>query len=60
MKDEKNISNNISKRYNMTRYYRTRAEAEANRTRRGERIYYEPGYGYYIIRPKKREWWDLF
>ncbi len=45
--------------YNMTRYYRTRGEAEGNR-RKGERIYYEPGCGYYIVRPKKRQWWDLF
>lgn len=40
------------------RYYRTRSEAEAKR-QRGDRIYYKPGYGYYIVRPKKRDWWNI-
>ena len=43
----------------MTTYYRTRREAEAVR-RKGDRIYYEPGMGYYIRRPKKRDPWSLF
>ena len=42
------------------RYYRTLAEAEQHR-RKGERIYYKPGYGYYIVRPKKRrKFWNFF
>lgn len=41
------------------RYYRTRKEAEAKR-RKGERIYYTPGKGFYIVRPKKRSSWDFF
>lgn len=40
------------------RYYQTRSEAEAKR-QRGDRIYYKPGYGYYIVRPKKRDWWNI-
>ena len=40
-----------SKQKHMT-YYRTRQEAESHRTRKGERIYYEAGKGWYIIRPK--------
>lgn len=43
----------------MTRYYKTRSDAEDKR-RKGDRIYYEPGKGYYIVRPKKREWWEIF
>ena len=38
------------------RYYTTRREAEAKR-RKGERIYYAEGLGYYIVRPKQRKWW---
>ena len=41
------------------RYYQTRSAAEENR-RKGERIYYKPERGYYIVRPKKRNWWDIF
>jgi len=36
------------------RYYGTRSEAESKR-RKGERIYFKPGYGYYIVRPKQRD-----
>ena len=35
-------------------FYKTRAEAEKNR-RRGERIYYKKGKGYYRRRPQPRE-----
>lgn len=37
-------------------YYKTRREAEDNRNK-GERIYYLPGHGYYIVRPKN--WRDV-
>ena len=41
-------------------YYTRRDEAEATR-RKGDRIYYEPGAGYYIVRPHKRkDPWDPF
>ena len=49
-----NFENTESKQNDMT-YYRTRQEAEAHRTQRGERIYYEAGKGWYIIRPQSRE-----
>lgn len=38
-------------------YYSTKKEAEKRR-RKGERIYFAPGLGYYIVRPKKRSFWD--
>lgn len=41
------------------RYYRTWEDAEAHR-RKGQRIYYKPRNGYYIVTPKKRAWWDIF
>jgi len=41
------------------RYYDTRSDAESKR-RKGERIYYKAGEGYYIVRPKKRDWWNIF
>lgn len=37
----------------MPTYYPTWQEAESYR-RKGEKTYYEPDYGYYIVRPKKR------
>lgn len=42
-------------------YYKTWAEANSKR-RKGDRIYYTPGrgLGYYIVRPKKRDIWDIF
>lgn len=41
-------------------YYRAWAEANAVR-RKGDRIYYDPYLrAYYIVRPKKRAWWDIF
>jgi len=42
------------------KYYRTLAEAERHRGK-GERIYYKPEYGYYIVRPRKRKrsFWDF-
>jgi len=45
----------------MVRYYRTWAEANSKR-QKGDRIYYQPGagYGYYIVRPKRRNIWDVF
>jgi hypothetical protein len=43
----------------MTRYYPNWAEANSRR-QKGDRIYYEPGAGYYIVRPKKRNIWDRF
>jgi len=50
-----NFKNINSKQNCMANFYRTRQEAESHRTRRGERIYYKAGYGWYIIRPKYRE-----
>lgn len=42
----------------MVRYYRTWAEADSVR-QKGDRIYYTPGKGYYIVRPQKRaSIWD--
>jgi len=53
---EKSINfENIDPKQDYMTYYRTRQEAEAHRTRKGERIYYEAGKGWYIIRPKYRE-----
>ncbi len=37
----------------MPTYYPTWQEAESYRQKE-EKIYYEPDYGYYIVRPKKR------
>jgi len=48
-----NFESVVSKQDNMT-YYKTRQEAESHRTRTGERIYYEAGKGWYIIRPQNR------
>ncbi len=39
-------------------YYTRRTEAEAVR-RKGDRIYYEPGMGYYIRRPRRKDPWSL-
>ena len=41
------------------KYYKTRNEAEDKRTR-GGRIYYKPGKGFYIVKPKKRNWCNIF
>jgi len=41
------------------KFYQTRNEAEDER-QRGERIYYKPGHGYYIVKMEKRDWWDIF
>ena len=57
---EQNNENSIkseviaTKQNYMVTYYRTRQEAESHRTRKGERIYYEAGKGWYIIRPQNR------
>ncbi len=39
-------------------YYTRRDEAEATR-RKGDRIYYEPGAGYYIRRPRRKDPWEI-
>jgi hypothetical protein len=40
------------------RYYETRKEVEAAR-RRGERVYYKPGKGYYLIKLRDRKsFWE--
>lgn len=41
------------------KFYKKRFEAEKNR-RKGDRIYREPGEGYYIRRPqsRKKSWFD--
>ena len=39
-------------------YYKTRIETEAKR-QKGERIYYEPTKGYYIVKLKVRDWWNV-
>ena len=41
------------------RYYQTRNEAESERNK-GERIYYKLGEGFYLVRPKERDWWNIF
>lgn len=41
------------------RYYKTWQDAESHR-QKGDRIYLDPDYGYYIVRPKKRNFWDIF
>jgi len=38
-------------------FYTTKREAESAR-RKGDRIYFVAGVGYYIVRPKKRGWFD--
>ena len=38
-------------------YYTTKKEAEKHR-RKGDRIYFAPTLGYYIIRPQKLGFWD--
>jgi hypothetical protein len=40
-------------------YYTRKDEAEAVR-RKGDRIYYQAGLGYYIVRPRRRDPWDFF
>jgi hypothetical protein len=40
-------------------YYKTKREA-INLRRKGDRIYYEPEKEFYMIRPKKRDFSDLF
>jgi hypothetical protein len=41
-------------------YYTRRDEAEAVR-RKGDRIYYDPELGYYIVRPqRRRDSWGFF
>ncbi len=42
--------------YKGRRYYTTRREAEQRR-RKGERIYFARGLGYYIVRPQSNSWW---
>ena len=39
-------------------YYTRRDEAESTR-RKGDRIYYEPGAGYYIRRPQRKDPWEI-
>lgn len=39
----------------MTFYFQTLEDAESRR-RKGEKIYYKPGYGYYIVKLRKRDW----
>ena len=41
------------------KYYQTRSEAETEREK-GERIYYKAGEGFYLVRMKKRDWWNIF
>lgn len=43
----------------MTKYYKSWAEANSKR-QKGDRIYYQPGNGYYIVRPRKGNIWDRF
>jgi len=38
-------------------YYSTMADADRHR-RSGERVYFAPGLGYYIVRPRKRDIWE--
>ena len=63
IKNEKNIKDNESEDnidiMGVRNFYKTWEDAEARR-RKGQRIYYKPGYGYYIVTPKKRAWWDIF
>lgn len=40
-------------------FFKTRQETEAKR-QKGERIYYKPIKGYYIVKPKVRDWWNIF
>ena len=44
------------KYYRGKKYYSSKAAAERNR-RKGDRIYFAPGLGYYIVRPQKRGFW---
>lgn len=58
--DEKDLESGDDMVREPSRYYRTRREAETNR-RRGERIYYRAGKGYYIRRPQqKKSFWEVF
>lgn len=45
----------------MVTYYRTWEEANSKR-QKWDRIYYRPGpgYGYYIVRPKRPARWGFF
>ena len=62
VKAEKNIKGNELEGsidiMSARRYYRTWEDAEAHR-RKGQRIYYKPTDGYYIVTPKKRAFWDI-
>jgi len=37
-------------------YYTTKKEVEVAK-RKGDRVYYAKGLGYYIVRPQKRGFW---
>jgi hypothetical protein len=39
-------------------YYLNRANADTDR-KKGDRIYYEPGKGYYLVNFKKRNFWGF-
>ena len=39
-------------------YYTRRTEVEAIR-RKGDKVYYEPGLGYYIRRPRRKDPWEI-
>ena len=62
VKNEKDIKEHEIEpiRFMTRRYYQTWSSADSKR-RKGDRIYYKAGKGYYIIRPKKpQQWWDIF
>jgi len=61
-KDTKDLENEgieVAEKKPVSRYYKTKWEAEKHR-RSGERIYREAGKGYYIRRPvkKRKKWWE--
>ena len=42
-------------KYNGKTFYKTKREVEKVR-RKGDRVYYVKGIGYYIVRPQSRSW----
>lgn len=40
-------------------FYQTRRGAEDKR-QRGESIFYKPDHGYYNVKMKERDWWNVF
>ena len=60
--EPKEVINSEDKENNeMVKYYLSRLQAQRAK-RKWDRVYYEAGRGYYIVRanPKKKSFWDRF